>query len=83
MSIDGSWTKAKRRARLKRLLLVWRWRTVLWKQSRAVPTVGAFSIQVGQNSLDDSRIFNAAVRRLDDDLDLTGAPLAGLDIDVA
>ena len=32
-----------------------------------------------QNSLDYSRVFNAAVRRLDDNLDLPRAPLAGLD----
>jgi hypothetical protein len=34
---------------------------------------------VGLNSLDQRRIFNAAVRRLDDDLDLTRTALAGLE----
>jgi hypothetical protein len=36
---------------------------------------------VAQNSLDNRRIFNAAVRRLDNDLDLPGAPFADLNID--
>jgi hypothetical protein len=59
--------------------LRWR-RTVLWKQSR--PDRGLFALQVRQDSLDHRRAFNAAVRRLDDDLDLPCAPLAGLDVNV-
>jgi hypothetical protein len=54
--------------------------TVLWEQGR--PGGRSSIVQVGEDSLDDSRIFNAAVRRLDDDLDLPGAPLAGLDVNV-
>ena len=37
---------------------------------------GLFTLQMRQNSLDDSRVFNAA-----DDLDVPRAPFAGLDID--
>ena len=52
-----------------------RWRTVLWTQSR--PGGGRFSIQVGQNLLDNRWVFNTG-----NDLDLTGTALAGLDVDV-
>ena len=53
-----------------------RWRSVLWTQSR--PGGGRLAIQVGQDSLNHRRIFNAS-----NDLDLPGAALTGLDIDVA
>ena len=33
-----------------------------------------------QNPLDDNRLFNAAARRLDDDLDLPRTELARLDV---
>jgi hypothetical protein len=52
-----------------------RWRTVLWTQSR--PGGGRLAIQVGQDSLNHRRIFNAS-----NDFDLPGAALTGLDIDV-
>jgi hypothetical protein len=50
-------------------------RTVLWKQSR--PGGGRPTLQMRQNSLNHRRIFNA-----DNDLDLPGAPLAGLNLDI-
>jgi hypothetical protein len=53
-----------------------RWRTVLRDQGH--PGGGNFAIQMGQDSLDHRRIFNAG-----NDLDLNGAPLADLNIDVA
>jgi hypothetical protein len=40
---------------------------------------GLFALQMRQNPLDHRRVFNAAVRRPDYDLDLTTAPLARLD----
>ena len=49
--------------------------TIFWKQSR--PDGGRFVVQVGQNSLDHRRVFNAG-----NDLDLPGAPLTGLNIDI-
>jgi hypothetical protein len=52
-----------------------RWTTILWKQSR--PDGGRFALQMRQNPLDHRRVFNAG-----DDLDLPGAPLAGLDVDI-
>jgi hypothetical protein len=50
-----------------------RWTTILWKQSR--PDRGRFIVQVGQDSLNDCGIFNAAVRRVDNDPDQSGAVL--------
>ena len=52
-----------------------RWGTALWKQSR--PGGGRFILQMRQNSLNHRRIFNAS-----NDLDLTCAPLSGLDVDI-
>jgi hypothetical protein len=52
-----------------------RWPTALRDQGQLGK--GSFTLQMRQNPLDDSRIFNAG-----DDLDLPHAPLAGLDIDV-
>ena len=51
----------------------WR-RTVLWTQSR--PGGGRLAIHVGQDPLNHRRIFNTGY-----DLNLAGAPLAGLDVD--
>ena len=53
-----------------------RWRTALWTQSR--PGGGRLAIQVGQDYLNHRRIFNAS-----NDLELTGAALAGFNIDIA
>ena len=76
--MEVSWSHSKSRARLKRLVLV-RWRSILRQHHRLGR--GRFILQVRQNPLDNGRIFNAAVRRLDDDLDRPRAPFAGLDID--
>jgi hypothetical protein len=43
--------------------------------SRAAPADGAFIVQVGQDSLNNDRIVNAAVRRVDNDPDQSGAVL--------
>jgi hypothetical protein len=48
------------------------WRRTALRQHHQIGK-GCFAIQVGQNSLDHRRIFNAS-----DDLDLTTAPLARL-----
>jgi hypothetical protein len=66
-------------ASVEEACLRWR-RTVLWQQGR--PDGRRFILQMRQDSLNHRRIFNAAVRRLDNDLDLPGAPLAGLDVNV-
>jgi hypothetical protein len=47
--------------------------TVLWKQGR--PGGRSSIVQVGQDSLNDGRIFNASVRRVDNDPDQSGAVL--------
>ena len=52
-----------------------RWRTVLCTQSR--PGGGRLAIQVGQDSLNHRRIFNAS-----NDLDLPLTALAGLNINI-
>jgi hypothetical protein len=56
-----------------------RWPSILWKQSR--PDGGRLALQMRQNPRDHRRVFNAAVRRLDDDLDGPGAAFADLGVD--
>jgi hypothetical protein len=51
---------------------LWR-RTALWMQTR--PDGGRLIVQVGQDSLNDCGIVNAAVRRVDNDPDQSGAVL--------
>jgi hypothetical protein len=47
--------------------------TVLWEQGR--PGGRSFIVQVGQDSLNAGGIFNAAVRRVDNDPNQSGAVL--------
>ena len=51
------------------------WRHTALRQHHLIGR-GCFAIQVGQDSLDHRRIFNAG-----DDPDLTTAPIAGLDVE--
>jgi hypothetical protein len=53
--------------------------------SRAAPAEGALLFRCARilsiTPVVRHSLFNAVVRRLEDDLDLPGAPLAGLDVD--
>lgn len=53
---------------------------MLWKQNR--PGGGHLAIRVGRESLDHRRIFNAIVRRLNNDHNLPRTALTDLEFDI-